>query len=94
MHQAEAATLFHLSQSAYSRLENGETKRWTVKARAGAAAMIGTTVEKIAADLDGEDVSVYTLSELGVWLQRIASDTTANRAMLNKLIATRRSRDA
>ena len=94
MHQAEAAGLFGLSQSAYSRLENGETIRWSVRAREGAAKLLGTTVEKIAADLDGENVSVDTLTELGIWLQRVASDTTANRAMLNELIATRRSRDA
>ena len=79
-------------QSAYSRLENGETIRWSVRAREGAAKLLGATVEKIAADLDGENVSVDTLTELGIWLQRIASDTAANRAMLNELIATRRSR--
>ena len=94
MHQSEAADLFGLSQSAYSRLENGETIRWSVRAREGAAKLLGATVEKIAADLDGENVNVDTLTELGIWLQRIASDTAANRAMLNELIATRRSRDA
>ncbi len=88
MHQAEAAALFGLSQSAYSRLENGDTKRWTAKARAGAANLLGTTTENIEALLDGADMSAESLSELGERLERIAAATADNRTMLLEILAT------
>lgn len=88
MHQAEAAALFGLSQSAYSRLENGDTKRWTPKARAGAAKLLGTTTDNIEALLDGADMSNESLNELGERLEQIAADTADNRTMLLEILAT------
>jgi transcriptional regulator with XRE-family HTH domain len=52
MYQSEAAALFGLSQSAYSRLENGETQSWKSAAVDGAAALLGITPDQVRAALE------------------------------------------
>ena len=88
MHQSEAAALFGLSQSAYSRLENGETTRWSSRAREGAAKLLGTTVDRIASALAGDDISTSRLVDLQDRLEQIASETADNRAMLTEILTT------
>ena len=88
MHQSEAAGLFGLSQSAYSRLENGETIRWSVRAREGAAKLLGTTVDRIASALTGDDISTSGLVDLQDRLEQIASETADNLATLTELLTT------
>ena len=51
MTQAAAAEICGLSQSAYSRLESGETERWTTRARNGAARILGVPRSQVDAAL-------------------------------------------
>lgn len=88
MQQSEAAALFDLSQSAYSRLENGETTRWSKRAREGAAKLLQTTVERIDAALAGDDISTTRLMDLQDRLEEIAAETSDNAAMLREILST------
>ena len=54
MYQAEAASLFGLSQSAYSRLENGETQSWKAASVDGAASLLGMTREQVRTEREGD----------------------------------------
>lgn len=59
MTQAEAAEVCGLSQSAYSRLENGLTERWSPRARDGAARIIGITRSQIDAALTDSSIADF-----------------------------------
>ena len=85
MYQAEAASLFGLSQSAYSRLENGETQSWTPKAIDGAASLLGMTTEQVQAEREGASEET-DLDDLMAAIDGVAAQVTElHRLLLDRL---------
>jgi transcriptional regulator with XRE-family HTH domain len=86
MHQVEAAAVLGLSQSAFSRLENGETKRWSKKARNGAALIIGVSRDRIDAILAGDSPEGDRLGRLAERLDNLAATIEDTRTMLAEVL--------
>jgi len=81
LHQAEAAKMFGLSQSAYSRLENGETRNWKPSAIDGAALLLGISHENVKVGLShtphGSEHVVEALDEILERLDNMEAVLTA-----------------
>jgi len=85
LNQEEAAHLFGLSQSAYSRLENGETQSWKPSAIAGAAKLLGISEEDVLAGLS-ESHPMSEINMLRIRLEEIAAETSDIRNLFVELI--------
>jgi len=85
MHQSEAARMFGLSQSAFSRLENGETQSWKRSAIEGAALLLGITTDEVRAGLE-DTGDQLELNDLRQRLETMSAELGDVRNMLLEVV--------